>query len=331
MAKPYVSVVIPIYNEADNIKPLSERLLNTLNNLGKTYEVIFVNDGSQDNSLTLLKNLHDAHPEQIKVIDFNGNFGQHMAVVAGFELSKANYVVTLDADLQNPPEEIPNLLAKMQDGYDLVSGVRQMRKDTFFRRYASKIINLIRDRITRVDMKDHGSMLRAYGRNVVDLIVASRETSMYIPALAYNYATNPIEIDVAHEARNEGESKYSLYKLIRLNFDLMTGFSLVPLQVFTLTGFLVSFFSILFVIYMFIRRIIIGPEAQGVFTLFAILFLLIGIVLMGLGIVGEYIGRIYVEVRRRPRYAIRTIYEFKKPTVRKKTVTTKKSTTKPKE
>lgn len=306
MMTPYISVVIPVYNEAGNLEKLYTRLTAVLDKLGKTYEIIFTNDGSKDTSIKLLEEFYQKRPEQIRVIDFKGNFGQHMAVMAGFELSKGEIVVTLDADLQNPPEEIPKLIALMEQGHDLVSGVRLYeRKDSFFRRYVSILINKIRAHITNIKMTDHGCMLRAYSRNVVDLMVASGESTLFIPALAYSYASNPTEVKVEHEARFEGQSKYRLYDLIRLNFDLMTGYSLVPLQVFTLFGFVIAFFSILFFIYMVLRRIIIGPEVQGVFTLFAIAFFLIGVILMGLGIMGEYIGRIYKEVRKRPRFVIK--------------------------
>jgi undecaprenyl-phosphate 4-deoxy-4-formamido-L-arabinose transferase len=158
-------------------------------------------------------------------------------------------------------------------------------------------------------MKDQGCMLRAYRRHIVESIVASEETSTFIPALAYSYASNPSEVEVEHAARAAGQSKYRLYDLVRLNFDLMTGFSVVPLQVFTLFGMATSVMSTLFVIYLFIRRLVIGPEAEGVFTLFAILYFLVGVGIMGLGIIGEYIGRIYKEVRRRPRFIVGRVYE----------------------
>jgi undecaprenyl-phosphate 4-deoxy-4-formamido-L-arabinose transferase len=152
-------------------------------------------------------------------------------------------------------------------------------------------------------------MLRAYRRNIVESIVASGETSTFIPALAYSYSASPAEVEVEHAARAAGESKYRLYDLVRLNFDLMTGFSVVPLQVFTVFGIVVAVLSLVFVVFLLIRRLIVGPEAEGLFTLFAILYFLVGIAMMGLGIIGEYIGRIYKEVRRRPRFVVRKVYE----------------------
>ncbi|HTF99382.1 MAG TPA: glycosyltransferase [Nitrospirota bacterium] len=309
MTKPYVSVVIPVYNEQENLEALFARLTAVMDKSGKPFEILFTNDGSRDRSGDILRDFHHRRPNQVRVIDFNGNFGQHMAIMAAFEHARGEVVVTLDADLQNPPEEIPKLLAAIEQGHDVVGGYRKNRKDTLFRKYASRLINGIRARITNIRMRDQGCMLRAYRKNIIDNIVASRETSTFIPALAYSFAADPAEVEVEHAARAAGESKYRLYDLVRLNFDLLTGFSVVPLQVFTLIGMGVSILSILFVVYLFIRRLIVGPEAEGVFTLFAILYFLVGIGIMGLGIIGEYIGRIHKEVRRRPRFVIRAVYE----------------------
>ena len=310
--KPKISIVIPVYNEENNLQALFDRLIKTMDGLDDTYEIILVNDGSRDQSMVILTKLYKARPDVHRVINFKGNFGQHMAVMAGFEHCRGDIIVTLDADLQNPPEEIPKLVAKMKEGFDLVSGVRQQRKDSWFRTNVSKMINWIRDRITNIRMTDHGCMLRAYDRNVVELMVVSGERVTFIPALAYSFSSNPTEIQVAHDEREHGQSKYRLYDLIRLNFDLMTGFSLIPLQIFTAIGFIIAFISALLSLYILARRIFIGPEADGLFTLFMILFFFIGILFIGLGITGEYIGRIYQEVRHRPRFAIQKILEKEK-------------------
>jgi len=307
--RPYLSVVIPVYNEQENLPALFGRLMTTLDKHGKPFEILFTNDGSRDSSLALLKDFHQQRPKQVRVIDFNGNFGQHMAIMAAFERARGEVIVTLDADLQNPPEEIPKLLAEIENGHDVVGGYRKERQDSWFRRKASRLLNVVRERTTRIRMRDQGCMLRAYRRNIVEHITASGETSTFIPALAMSYAANPAEVEVEHAARAAGTSKYRLYDLIRLNFDLMTGFSVVPLQVFTFFGMLIATGSLLFVIFLFIRRLIIGPEAEGLFTLFAILYFLVGVGIMGLGVIGEYIGRIYQEVRRRPRFMIREVYE----------------------
>jgi len=309
--KPEVSVVVPVYNEEAVLPALFARLYPALDALRRSYEVIFVNDGSSDRSAALLRGQFEQRPDATRVILFNGNFGQHLAIMAGFEASRGARVVTLDADLQNPPEEIGKLLAKMDEGYDYVGTVRSERQDSAFRRHASRLMNAIRERITRIRMTDQGCMLRAYGRTVVDTINTCREINTFIPALAYTFAQKPTEIEVAHEERAAGESKYSLYSLVRLNFDLVTGFSVMPLQLFSLSGIVISLASIGFVVFLAVRRLIVGPEAEGVFTLFGIAFFLIGITLFGIGLLGEYIGRIYEQVRERPRYVVQAVLEKK--------------------
>jgi undecaprenyl-phosphate 4-deoxy-4-formamido-L-arabinose transferase len=244
------------------------------------------------------------------VVELSRNFGQHPAILAGFSVARGDAIVTLDADLQNPPEEIGKLLAKMDEGFDVVGGVRQQRQDTLFRRAASWMVNRVTVAITGIKMSDYGCMLRAYSREVVELINRSEEHSTFIPALAQSIARHPAEVPVAHAERTAGESKYSLYRLIRLNFDLMTGFSVVPLQLFTLLGFVTASGGVLFGIYLLVRRFILlkASEAEGVFTLFALAFVVMGVLMAGVGIVGEYVGRIYQEVRGRPRYLIRHVY-----------------------
>lgn len=306
---PEVSVVIPVYNEEAGLSALFDRLYPALDALGRSYEIVFVNDGSRDRSAAMLREQFQKRPDVTRVVLFNGNFGQHLAIMAGFEHTRGRRIVTLDADLQNPPEEIGNLVAAMDRGHDYVGSIRKMRRDTAFRRHASRAMNRLRERITRIHMTDQGCMLRAYSRDIVDAINACREVNTFIPALAYTFAQNPTEIEVAHEERAAGESKYSLYHLIRLNFDLVTGFSLVPLQTFSFVGIMISLASLAFVVILAIRRLIVGPEAEGLFTLFGIAFFLIGITLFGIGLLGEYVGRIYQQVRQRPRYLIQAILE----------------------
>jgi undecaprenyl-phosphate 4-deoxy-4-formamido-L-arabinose transferase len=308
---PGVSVVIPVYNEEAVLPALFARLYPALDAVGSSYEIVFVNDGSKDASAALLREQFARRPDVTRAILLNGNFGQHLAIMAGFEASRGERVVTLDADLQNPPEEIGKLLAKMDEGFDYVGTVRRNRQDSAFRRSASRLTNALRERITRIRMTDQGCMLRAYSRPIVDAINACRELNTFIPALAYTFAARPTEIEVAHEERAAGESKYSLYNLIRLNFDLVTGFSVMPLQLFSLTGIGISLVSVAFVVYLALRRLLVGPEAEGLFTLFGIAFFLIGITLFGIGLLGEYVGRIYEQVRQRPRYLVQAVLERK--------------------
>jgi undecaprenyl-phosphate 4-deoxy-4-formamido-L-arabinose transferase len=310
MVQPYISVVIPVHNEQEVLEELYTRLTGALDALAKPYEIILTNDGSTDRSAAMLRELHARRPEQIRVIDFNGNFGQHMAIMAGFERVRGQIIITMDADLQNPPEEIGKLVTAMEAGHDVVNTYRLDRQDSWWRLKVSKWHNQLRAMMMpKLKMKDEGCMLRAYSRNIVDLMAATGENSTFIPALALTYAANPTEVGVTHAERSAGTSSYNFYKLIRYNFDLVTGFSVFPLQVFTMIGLAISLCSFAFVVFLFLRRIIVGPEVEGVFTLFAILFFLIGIVLFGLGVVGEYVGRIYQEVRKRPRFVIREVLE----------------------
>ena len=309
--QPEVSIVIPVYNEELGLAQLFSRLYPALDKLNIAYEIIFINDGSSDRSAGLLREQFQARPDVTRVVLFKGNYGQHMAIMAGFEHCRGNRIVTLDADLQNPPEEIGALLAEMDKGHDYVGSIRKQRQDSLFRRYASKAMNRTRERITNIKMTDQGCRLRAYSRDIVLAINQTRDTSTFIPALAYSFSRRPVEIEVAHEERFAGESKYSLQQLIKLNFDLMTGFSTLPLRIFSLIGFVISILSIGFVIFLAIRRLILGPEAEGVFTLFGIAFFLIGVTLFGIGLLGEYVGRIYDQVRLRPRYMIDAILENK--------------------
>jgi undecaprenyl-phosphate 4-deoxy-4-formamido-L-arabinose transferase len=313
MQPPDVSVVIPVYNEEAALPALFARLYAALDALRTSYEVVFVNDGSRDRSAALLREQFQRRPDVTRVILFNGNYGQHMAIIAGFQHARGRRVVTLDADLQNPPEEIGALLAEMDKGFDYVGSIRRMRQDTWFRRTASRWMNRLRERITHIHMTDQGCMLRAYSRDIVDAINSCREVNTFIPALAYTFAHKPVEIEVAHEERAAGESKYSLYKLVRLNFDLVTSFSVVPLQTFSVIGFLVSIIALGFFGLITFRRLVYGPEVEGVFSLFAINFLLVGVALFGIGMLGEYVGRIYQQVRERPRYVIQAILESQEP------------------
>ena len=302
-----VSIVVPVYNESRNLAALYDRLRRVMETQRKSYELIFVDDGSKDASLEILKAFAATDPH-VKVVEFMRNFGQHAAVMAGLEQAQGEAVVTLDADLQNPPEEIPKLLVKLDEGYDTVGGWRQHRDDFFLRKMASFFLNKWSASLFGLELKDYGCMLRVYRRDVVQQIVKCNEASTYIPALANSFAKKVTEIPVEHAARTEGKSNYNLLKLLRLNFDLMTGFSLLPIQLVGLSGVLVALCGLVFAVFLFVRRLIVGPEAEGMFTLFAIMFIFVGLQLLALGIVGEYVGRIYREVRRRPRSVVRKIY-----------------------
>ena len=303
-----VSVVIPVYNEEENLPALLSRLLGVFVALGRPAEAVFVDDGSRDGSLAILRRAAADHPGVVKVVELVRNAGQHMAILAAFTATDGEYVITIDADLQNPPEEIPKLVAEMDRGHDVVSTVRQNRNDPFFRRVASRLANRTTALMTGMKLNDYGCMLRGYHRDVVDVMLASDEASTFIPALAQQYSRTPVEIPVAHAERTAGTSTYSLYRLVRLNFDLMTGFSLVPLQLFGVLGFATAFFGVAFGVFLLIRRLVVGAEVEGVFTLFALAFVVMGFLMAGIGLVGEYVGRIYHQVRGRPRFLIRRVW-----------------------
>jgi undecaprenyl-phosphate 4-deoxy-4-formamido-L-arabinose transferase len=304
-----VSVVIPIFNEEAGLQELFDRLYPALDLLGRKYEVIFIDDGSSDRSVAVLRGQFTKRPDTTRLVVLARNVGQHMAIMAGFAQTRGDYVITLDADLQNPPEEIANIVAAMDNGADYVGTIRKNRHDVYWRKAASRLMNRVRERTTQIRITDQGCMLRGYDREIVDAINSCVEVSTFIPALGYTFARNPVEIEVEHAERHVGTSKYSIYRLIRLNFDLMTGFSVMPLQLFSMMGIVISLVSLIGVVLLAIRRLVHGPEAEGVFTLLGIAFFLIGILLMGVGVVGEYVGRIYEQVRQRPRFTIAALVE----------------------
>jgi undecaprenyl-phosphate 4-deoxy-4-formamido-L-arabinose transferase len=308
VSEPNLSVVVPVFNEEESLPELLSRLTAALGALGRSYEVVLVNDGSRDGSLELLRRAAAADP-RMTVIDFNRNYGQHSAIFAGFEAARGEIIVTLDADLQNPPEEIGKLVAKMDEGFDVVGSVRIKRRDPFFRRLASRLVNRVTSMATGVQLSDYGCMLRAYRRGVVKTLCQSKEISTFIPVLADMFAGRVTEVSVAHAERVKGKSKYSLWKLVRLQFDLMTSFSLWPLRSTMLMGIVMAVASMAAALVLIAGRIIEGHEwaVSGVFTLFAVLFFFVGAMFFAVGLLGEYVGRIYMEVRHRPRYVIRQV------------------------
>lgn len=308
MAVPEISVIIPVFNEEECLPELLRRMEAVMEGLGRPYEVIYINDGSRDRSIQILKAASAANPF-LKILDFNRNYGQHSAVFAGFETARGEIIVTLDADLQNPPEEIPRLVAKMDEGYDVVGSVRELRQDSVFRKAASRIVNRITARATGVELHDYGCMLRAYRKEVVKTLCESKEISTFIPVLADLFAGRITEIPVAHAERAKGKSKYSFLKLVRLEFDLITSFSLLPLRGTMFIGLVTAVLAVAAGVVLIAGRLVYGPEwaESGLFTLFAALFFFIGILLFSIGLLGEYVGRIYMEVRRRPRFVIRNV------------------------
>src|SRR5579883_1353126 len=275
-----LSVVAPIYNEAVNLPALWERLSAVLRKLDRDWEVIFVDDGSTDGSLNFLRELARREP-RVKVVELARNFGQHSAILAGFRESRGEIVITLDADLQNPPEEIPRLLEAIDAGNDVVGGWREERHDESWRRYASQLHNRLTSLIVGVPMHDYGCMLRAYRRHIVDTVVECDEKAAFVPALANSFAKRVTEIRVGHSARRSGDSKYNLFRLVHLSLNLLTGFSMMPIRAVSLAGIIVFALDALLVLILIGHRILYGPQQEGaVWTLFAFNFLVLGFVLL---------------------------------------------------
>jgi len=309
MSNVELAVVIPVYNEEANLPVLIQRLMPVMQSMGKSFEIIFIDDGSRDQSLEILQGF--TKTDQVKVVELTRNYGQHAAIMAGFSITQADIVITLDADLQNPPEEITNLVKVMEEGnYDVVGTIRKGRKDSFFRILPSKIINMVARRITGVNMRDWGCMLRAYRHPVVERMIQCHEHATFIPALAMVFAKRVTEIEVAHEERHGGKSNYPLRKLINLQFDLVASFSDLPMKLIMYGGVLMSLIGVCFGTFLAIARLAYGAHwaAEGIFTLFAILFVFVGMQFFALGVIGEYIGRIYREVRKRPEYVIEKVH-----------------------
>jgi undecaprenyl-phosphate 4-deoxy-4-formamido-L-arabinose transferase len=302
-----LSIIVPILNEAPTLEELAARLIATLHRLGKSYEVIFVDDGSTDDSAKLLKCLYALHPT-VKVIRLNRNYGQHVAIFAAIERARGEIIVTLDGDLQNPPEEIPKLLEKIQEGYDVVGGQRISRQDPLRRRILSFCVSKLASQLVGVEMRDYGSMLRAYRRPVVDQLLRCQHRSIYLPALANAFAASVTEIPVRHQRRAAGSSRYTLFGLLRLTADLVTGFSLLPIRLVSLAGTLLASLGAGCGLYIGLQSLR-GAPPTTMLVLTALFCFVGGLQLLALGLIGEYVGRTCMEVRQHPRYGIQEIWE----------------------
>ncbi|MBN2491475.1 MAG: glycosyltransferase [Planctomycetes bacterium] len=304
-----LSVVVPVCNEEDNLEELVERTVAAVEGLGRSWELLLVDDGSRDGSADRIEAAIRQHPGRVVGVFLNRNYGQHAAVFAGLEYARGAIVVTLDADLQNPPEEIGLIVAKMAEGYDVVGSVRVPRQDNLFRRLGSWLVNRMVRRATGVLMHDYGCMLRAYHRRIVDAILQCREQSTFIPVLANSFARRTAEVEVTHAPRTRGQSKYGFLKLVHLQFDLLTCMTTFPLRLLSLAGGLLSVAGVGLGVLLLVLRLVLGREwaAAGTFTLFAVLFLFVGLQFLAMGLLGEYLGRVYHDVRARPRYLVERV------------------------
>jgi glycosyltransferase involved in cell wall biosynthesis len=308
-----VSIVIPLFNEAENLKLLWTQLRDSLENWEKSYELVFVDDGSTDGSLDLLKKLQ-AHDDRLTVISFRRNFGQTAAFSAGFDFARGDVIVTMDGDLQNDPADIPRLLAKIDEGYDVVSGWRVNRQDKYWnRRLPSQIANRLISKLTGVALHDYGCSLKAYRREVVQNIKLYGEMHRFIPALASWMGIQVAEIPVNHRARQFGSSKYGIGRTIRVILDLLTVKFLLhyvtrPIQIFGFFGLISLGSGTLVAVYLTALRLFFGqPLSDRPILLLAILLIVLGVQLIIMGLLGELIVRTYHETQKKPIYMIREI------------------------
>jgi len=310
-----LSIVIPVYNEEENILPLYHRLRDTLNKLKLTYEIIWINDGSSDDSLVVLKKIHQ-HERSVKVISFRKNFGQTAALSAGFDHARGEIIITLDADLQNHPEDIVLLLKKINEGYDLVSGWRFDRKEPYLtRRLPSKMANFLISHVSKVKLHDYGCTLKAYRREVIKTLSLYGEMHRFIPALASMRGITFAEIKVQHQPRSKGKSKYGISRTIRVLLDLFTvkflmSFSTRPMQIFGLAGMVSFLIGFVIALYLAIIRLFFNQGIAGrPLLLLAVLLIILGFQFISLGLLGEMMVRTHHETQEKPIYVVKEVLE----------------------
>jgi glycosyltransferase involved in cell wall biosynthesis len=312
-----ISIVLPIFNEERNLEELHSRITKALVELGREYEIIAVDDGSSDNSFEILKEIHKRDPK-LKVIKFRRNFGQTAAMSAGFHHAKGEVIITMDSDLQNDPADIPRLLDKMNEGYDVVSGWRADRKDKFIsRRLPSILANKLIAKMTGVKLHDFGCSLKAYRKEVTDNINLYGEMHRFIPALAKWVGAEIAEMKVEHHPRKHGKSKYGISRTTRVILDLITvkfllTFSTRPIQIFGLMGLGSGFIGFVICLYLSIGKLFFPSEATSLtrrmpMLLLGVLMILIGVQLITMGLLGELMVRTYHESQRKPIYVIKEI------------------------
>ena len=298
------SVVIPVFNEEENLELLHHRLSKVLQHSCEDYEIILVDDSSSDNSLQVMMRLRKSN-SRVKVISFSRNFGHQMAITAGIDYSSGDAVIVMDADLQDPPEVVPQLIEKWREGYDTVYAIRESRKDPLLKRAIAFVFYRLFKRMSEVDMPVDAGDFRLMSRRVVDILRSMPERNRYLRGLASWVGFNRASISFARDERHRGEKKYTFWKSARLAIDGITSFSHFPLRLVTNLGLVVSLAGFLYGAIIIILGLFFGRVVPGWTTLMAAVIFLGGIQLIVVGVVGEYIGRIYIEVQRRPLYLIK--------------------------
>jgi len=312
---PDLSLVVPVYNEEENIPLLFDAVANALAPLSQTWELILVNDGSRDGSARALETLFQRDPLHVRVIEFRRNFGQTAAIAAGIDHARGDIIILLDADLQNDPADIPNLLAKLNEGYDLVSGWRKNRKDNAItRNLPSRVANWLISVVTGVHLHDYGCTLKAYRRDVLEGFKLYGEMHRFIPVFAHSVGARITEIEVTHHARKFGRANYGLERTVKIILDLFTvkfllDFSSKPIYLFGGAGLTLSAFGALDLFYLFIRRFWGVPAANSPLLLVGVMLVILGFQSILMGLIAELLARTYHESQQKPTYTIRSILE----------------------
>ncbi len=305
------SVVIPVFNEEDNLELLHRRLSKVLENLCQQYEIIFVDDGSRDNSVEIMRRLREANP-RVKIISFSRNFGHQIAITAGIDYTSGSAVIVMDADLQDPPEVIPQLVEKWKEGYDTVYAIRESRRDPLLKRAIAFVFYRLFRRMSDVDIPVDAGDFRLMSRRVVDILKAMPERNRYLRGLASWVGFNQATVRYARDERYRGERKYTLWQSARLAVDGITSFSHFPLRLVTHLGLIVSLVGFIYTAKIIIDTLLFGRVVPGWTTLMAAVIFLGGVQLIVVGVIGGYIGRIYVEAQQRPLYLIKQKIGFSK-------------------
>jgi glycosyltransferase involved in cell wall biosynthesis len=307
-----ISIVIPLYNEEENVRELHSRLKPVMDKIGEEYEIIFIDDGSTDKTLTLLQEIQAAD-DTVIVLSLRRNFGQTAAFAAGFDYSRGDIIVTMDGDLQNDPHDIPKLLELMKDN-DLVSGWRKKRKDPFLsRRLPSIIANSLISKVTGVNLHDYGCSLKAYRRDVIKNLKLYGEMHRFIPAVASWYGVRIAEVETTHHPRLRGKSKYGISRTMKVVLDLITvkflqSFSTKPLQFFGPIGLLSGALGFFISLYLSIDKMFSGKDIGGrPLLLLGALLIIVGIQFIGMGLLGEMMVRVYHETQKKPIYVIKKV------------------------
>ena len=302
------SIIIPVYNSANTLEQLFERLNSVFIELNMTYEVVFVNDCSSDSSMDVLKKIHKQN-SNVKIIELYKNFGQHNAVMCGFSHCKGEYVITIDDDLQNPPEEIPKLIGKIKEGFDVAFGIYVIKQDRLFKNIGSYLIRKLNHLIFGLDSNLKISSFRIIRREVVDLVIENKTLFPYIPGLILQTTMNIGNVIVKHEKRKHGKSNYTFMKLLKLSFNLLINYSTIPLMIVGYLGLIISVLSFSTGVFFLLRQFILGQAPAGWTTLVVLISFYNTLILVIFFIIGEYLSRLLKEASGRKQYLVRRIWE----------------------